>query len=57
MNWEYKVLDWWQNEKDLNEMGKQGWELAAVRTRLDGHAIFYFKRPISEPAKSKDPNK
>lgn len=48
--WEYKIVfdANANNEKKLNELGAQGWELAGVRTTVfDGQttgAHYYFKR-------------
>ena len=48
--WEYKVIfdANANNEKKLNELGTQGWELAGIRTTVvDGQttgAHYYFKR-------------
>jgi hypothetical protein len=45
--WQYKVLTrdvpLSLSEEELNALGKQGWELAAVLTQ-GGVAHFYFKR-------------
>lgn len=46
--WEYKELNLKeQNEKNLNELGKQGWE--AVTTLASG--AFLMKRPIIKDKK------
>ena len=31
-NWEYKVIDWWPSERELNKLGLDGWELVSVAT-------------------------
>ena len=45
--WQYKVLSrdlaQGSNEEELNTLGKDGWELAAVVPHV-GVAHFYFKR-------------
>jgi hypothetical protein len=43
--WQYKVLtrDLVPGEEELNTLGKEGWELAAVLTH-HGAVHFYFKR-------------
>ena len=43
--WQYKVLtrDLVPSEEELNALGKEGWELAAVLTH-HGAVHFYFKR-------------
>jgi lipopolysaccharide export system protein LptC len=41
--WEYKIVDG-ITEKELNEFGAQGWELAAVAVG-NGQASHYLKRP------------
>jgi len=48
--WEYKIIfdGNANNEKKLNELGAQGWELAGIRVTVDGQTTgghYYFKRP------------
>ena len=45
--WEYKIVEKTISESQLNELGKDGWELVAVAIKATwiGH-FFYFKRPI-----------
>ena len=60
--WEYKVLRGYSSESELNELGKQGWNLVAVvagghadvnRSAVGGEAwpardvYTYLKRPVS----------
>jgi len=45
--WEYK-LEYKMNEKKANELGAQGWELAAISSGGGGSSItdgYMFKRP------------
>jgi hypothetical protein len=44
VEWEYRVYSTAQDEKLLNLMGAQGWELFMVREQGRGDALFYFKR-------------
>jgi hypothetical protein len=50
--WEYSIVsDFGRmgqvDEKRLNRMGRQGWELVSVfRESLDTHTCFYFKRRL-----------
>lgn len=30
--WEYKILSSWPSERDLNDLGMQGWELVTAAT-------------------------
>ena len=52
VSWEYVILsDFGRmghvDEKRLNRMGRQGWELVSVfRESLDTHTCFYFKRRL-----------
>lgn len=50
--WEYKIIDnmcfsGYSGERELNELGAEGWELVAIRTNpfnnLSEYAV--FKRP------------
>ena len=43
--WEYKQVTGEQalDETELNELGRDGWELAGILTH-DAQVIFYFKR-------------
>ena len=51
--WEYKKVQLNMDQQEilsegrLNDLGKEGWELAAVLTR-DKAAHYYFKRPATE---------
>jgi hypothetical protein len=54
--WEYKVhalspATAKDSEAELNELGKQGWELAAADRPSDGitYRILIFKRPVGPP--------
>jgi hypothetical protein len=43
--WEYQI-DYNLPRSELNERGKEGWELVGVETApLQGGLAFYFKRP------------
>ena len=45
--WEYKVTTFsnlYGNEKSLNEIGAQGWELVEI-SDLGGIPTYFFKRP------------
>jgi len=42
IQWEYKMLDM-ENKEDLNEYGKEGWELVSVVAE-QGAWMFFFKR-------------
>lgn len=47
--WEYKIVmaHFSNTELELNELGKEGWELAACTVDYDGDQIHIFKRPES----------
>ncbi len=53
MAWEYKYLrrklrkDGVPTEKELNAMGKEGWELAAAFSDSE-YVHVYFKRPVGD---------
>jgi len=54
MRWEYKVEEIPCEasddlRKDLNDLGRQGWELIAVAA-TEGVQFAYFKRPIAPRA-------
>ncbi len=45
--WEYKIIEPKGGSQELNELGKQGWELAvAVRDDDSNETRFIFKRPV-----------
>lgn len=50
--WEYHILTdlgrmGHVDEKKLNRLGRQGWELVAVyREAPEAHTCYYFKRPL-----------
>jgi len=45
MSWEYTVLVFQKNQvQELNNMGKEGWELVQIEDDHDGWTA-YFKRP------------
>ncbi len=43
--WEYKQVVGGQalDETELNELGREGWEMAGILTQ-DSRVVFYFKR-------------
>ncbi|HEX8638697.1 MAG TPA: DUF4177 domain-containing protein [Pyrinomonadaceae bacterium] len=44
--WEYKLVNIWLTEKELNALGEDGWEFVEVAvTPTDKTYIFIFKRP------------
>ncbi len=45
---EYKIIEKSVSESQLNELGKDGWELVAVvlKATLIGH-VFFFKRLVA----------
>ncbi len=46
MNWAYKVLVTDEPQKDLDKLGREGWELVAAEPETDDrHARLYLKRP------------
>ena len=49
--WEYKVIDGWPSQRELNRLGAEGWELvsvAAVGDEFEADKVkAYLKRPIS----------
>ena len=49
--WEYKVIDWWPTESELNKLGADGWELVTVAVSSNEFGTdtvkAYLKRPIS----------
>jgi len=52
ITWEYMVIDEHKhgspdNEFELNELGKEGWELTCSRGDSTGNRTWYFKRRIS----------
>jgi len=46
VRWEYKVRSNIE-QSDLNNLGAEGWELAALKPDNGGGAVFYLKRPKS----------
>lgn len=44
MKWHYYVRSGELSQDALNEIGKEGWELAAVIVQAS-EPVFYFKRP------------
>lgn len=48
---EYKIEEEKLTTDQLNELGKQGWELVSVTTTLMGSAVFYFKRKTQKTFK------
>jgi hypothetical protein len=52
IQWEYQLITIDLNQKqpltveDLNQLGKDSWELAAVLNN-NHQAFYYFKRPVS----------
>lgn len=54
MKYEYKIIEdqydgSCDNEYELNELGKEGWELCAIKvSHWTGNSFFYFKREIKE---------
>ncbi len=54
--WEYRLYGMTSktrvdNEAELNELGKQGWELVSVENPSDqtDHWCLFFKRPAGPP--------
>lgn len=44
--WEYKLMEGWLTEVELNALGEENWELAAVIiTPTDKSYDYIFKRP------------
>ena len=46
--WEYKVLDTSVSERDLNQLGLEGWELVIMNRAHESsqyHGSWIFKRP------------
>jgi len=43
---EYKIEEGKLTADQLNELGKEGWELVSVTSTLMGGNAFYFKRKI-----------
>jgi hypothetical protein len=43
--WEYRTAIN-PDLKRLNDMGEEGWELAAIKAEKDGPGEYYFKRPV-----------
>ena len=45
--WEYKIIDKSISESQLNELGKDGWELVSVVLKATwiGH-LFFFRRRV-----------
>jgi hypothetical protein len=46
-HWEYKIRTN-IGEGDLNRLGDEGWDLAAIKSDRGGAAQFYLKRPKSK---------
>ena len=43
--WEYRIAIN-PDLKRLDDMGEEGWELAAIKMEKDGAGEYYFKRPV-----------
>jgi hypothetical protein len=44
--WEYKLINEWLTEKELNDLGEEGWEIVELTiTPTDKMHVFVFKRP------------
>ena len=46
--WEYLTLSGYPDEYELNEYGKQGWELVCIVTKGSLTGVAYLKRPLNE---------
>ena len=48
--WEYNIVEKELNPCQLNELGKEGWELVGfyqmAESSVDGTHVFVFKRPV-----------
>ncbi len=52
--WEYhqELVGWEGDQKLLNRLGGEGWELAGILPTDRGeYSLFVFKRPLGEPTK------
>ena len=48
LKWEYKLMEGWLTETELNALGEENWELTAVFiTPTDKNYDCIFKRPKS----------
>jgi hypothetical protein len=48
IKWEYKAVDRQLSEAELDELGRDGWELIAVASQAGvWSGILYFKRPLA----------
>ena len=52
--WEYKIVSWgttvgeWQEgERQLNDLGQEGWEAVSMSRSPSGHINILLKRPTS----------
>lgn len=50
--WEYMIIKDWEHgnpdsEEDLNDLGKDGWELVAVKREEPIGYVWYFKREVT----------
>lgn len=45
--YEYKTLDHIPNDKELEILGNDGWELSSI-LNIDNNIIYYFKRKCGE---------
>ena len=45
--WEYRIHIETLSTDELNELGRQGWELVAA-IKLNTEVHYYFKRPLEE---------
>jgi hypothetical protein len=42
--WEYQKVNFYFEDKSLNDLGDEGWELVAVAPNSHGQHVAYFKR-------------
>ena len=46
--WEYKLVDGWLTQDELQFLGDDGWELVATVVGMSNRNVaLYFKRPLS----------
>jgi hypothetical protein len=49
--WEYKMIEGWLTNDQLEALGKQGWELVSTAVGVgNSNMAFYFKRPARDDA-------